>query len=184
MARGSNQATGAATSAQNISNTDAGNAAGLFGALAPTLESEMAHPAGFDPTTMAKMNTGAQQTAGGSNAAAVGQGALRAARTRNAGAPAAAEAASNRAAGETLSKGRLGVDTANAELKARQQQQGAQGLESLYGTNTGASVNALGQVASNVNANTNAENASWDWAKDVFDPLMSNLSYSKGGATI
>jgi hypothetical protein len=35
----------------------------------------------------------------------------------------------------------------------------------MYGQNLGGSVGALGQVAPNVNANTNAQNASYDWTK-------------------
>ena len=54
----------------------------------------------------------------------------------------------------------------------------------MYGTNMGASVNALGQVASNVNADTNAENASWDWTKglEAVSGLMSSgaASYKAG----
>lgn len=167
MARGSTQANQAATSGQQISNTSAGNAQGLYSTLAPELQAEAAHPPGFDPATMAAMNTDAQQSAGGSAAGAVGQGALLGARTRNAGAADAAIGDSVRAAGRQLSQGVLGTQIANAKLKEQQREQARTGLQGLYGTNTGASVNALGQVASNVNANTNAENASWDWTKGL-----------------
>ena len=30
----------------------------------------------------------------------------------------------------------------------------------------------FGETAANVNANTNAENASWDWSKDLFAPIL------------
>lgn len=173
MARGSQQATQAATSAQNISNTNTGEASGVFNALAPTLEAQAAHPAGFAPATLAAMNTGAEQSAGGAEAAAVGQGALRAARTRNRGGADAATAASTRAASETLSKGLLGTQLANARLQEQQTSQAEGELGNLFSTTTGAGVNALGEVASNVNANTGAENASWDWAKDILDPVLS-----------
>ena len=180
MARGSDAATGAATSAQNISNQSSGNSSALYGALAPTLESEMANPQGFGPQAVAEMTTQQQQGAGGSEAAAVGQGALRAARTRNAGTADAAIGQSTRTAGETLSKGLLATQMANARAKMQQQQEATGGLENLYGENLNSSVGALGQVASNVNANTGAENASWDWAKDVMDPILSDLSQSSG----
>lgn len=186
MGRNNNQATTAATSAQDLSNEYAGNAAGLFGALAPTLESQMANPQGFGPTTIAQMDTAAQQSAGGSQAAAVGQGALRAARTRNAGAGEAATAASTRSAGQQLSQAALRTQLANAQAKMQQQGQAESGLEGLFSTNAGLSVNALGEVAQNVNANTNAVNASWDWAKDLFDPMLQDAtayasSLNKGG---
>jgi hypothetical protein len=176
MARGSTDAQGAATAAQGISNQASGNAGALYSTVAPALETEMAHPAGFDPTTEAAMNTGAQQSAGGSQGAAVGQGALLAARTKNAGTADAAIGQSSRSAGEKLSKGLLATQMANAHLKAQQQQEATEGLENLYNTNEGASVGALGQVANNVNANTNASNASWDWAKYILDPAMEDAS--------
>lgn len=172
MARGSNQATGAATSAQNLSNSLQGNAASLYGTLAPELQAEAAHPAGYSPSDLAKMNTAAQQSAGGGQAGAMGQGSLFASRTRNAGSADAAIADSARSAGQNLSKAALATQIKNADLKQHQQQAGLSGLEHLYGTNVGAGVGALGEVASNVNANTNAEDASWNWSKYLLDPAM------------
>jgi len=172
MARGSDAAKTAATSAQNLSNQYAGNAGAGFATLMPELETEAAHPAGFNPTDLARMETGAQQTAGGSQAGAVGQGALLGARTKNPGAAPAAIAQSARQAGQNLSKNALGIQTENAALREKQQQAGLQGLQGLTGLETGAGINALGEVAPNVNANTNAENASWDWAKDILDPTL------------
>jgi hypothetical protein len=170
MARGSTQATGAATAAQGISNQTADRSAGLYGTLAPQLQTEAAHPQGFAPTDLAAMNTAGQQSAGGGQASAVGAGALKAARTGNAGAADAAIGEAARTQGQTLSKAALGTQMANAELKQKQQQAGLSGLESLYGTNTGASVGALGQVAGNVNADVNAKDASWNWTK-LIDPI-------------
>ena len=79
MARNDAAAQTAANSANTISSTAAENAGGLYGVLAPELESEAAHPQGFDPTTMAQMTTAAEQAAGGSQAGATGQGGLLAA---------------------------------------------------------------------------------------------------------
>ena len=171
MARGSDQARGAATSAQNLSNTFAGNASGLYGALAPTLISEAAHPAGIDPVTRAAMDTASQESAGGGMAAATGQGALLAARTRNAGGAQAAIADAARGAGERLSDATLKTRLADASMREKQRQGALSGLGNLYNENAGQSVGSLGAVASNVNANTNAANASWDWAKDFVVPL-------------
>ncbi len=167
MARGNDQASGAATSAQGISNTAAGNAGALYGTLAPQLESEAAHPAGFAPSDMAAMETGVQQSAGGTQAAATGAGGLMAARTRNSGAPMAAVAKSARTGGEIASEGALGVQVKNAAMKEAQRRAASSELGNLYGVNQNSSVGALGQVASNVNADTNAENASWDWTQGL-----------------
>lgn len=180
MARGSTQATTAATTAQNQAGTNYGNANALFGPLSAQLETEAAHPAGIDPTTLAQMDTAALQSGGGSTAAAVGQGALRAARTRNAGGSDAAIASSARTGGEIASKGILGNRLESANLKAKQQQEGMSGLNSLFAENLSGGNQALGIVPSSVNANTQAQNASWDWATDLFNPLMKDASAFKG----
>lgn len=176
MARGSEQARTAATSAQNISGAAGGTASSLYSTLAPQLITQSVAPSGYSPSDIAKMDTAAQESAGGSNAGAVGQGALYSARTRNAGGAADAIAKSSRSAGETLSQGVLGTQLRNADLK-QQQRQGAQdSLAKLYGINLGTSVDALGQVAGNVNADTNASNASWNWTKGLgaFADLMNS----------
>jgi hypothetical protein len=158
-----------------------GNANSLYGDLAPTLESEVAHPAGYAPTDLSAMETGAQQSAGGSQAGAVGQGGLYAARTGNKGGAAAAIADASRGAGQQLSKNLLGIRSANANLKNEQQQAGISGLTNLTGLETGASNTALGNVANLSNANTNAANASWDWAKDILDPTLQAGGTAAGG---
>lgn len=183
MARGSDQATSAAGTALSNSGTFGGNAGSLYSALAPELTTEAAHPAGFSPTDLAAMDTDAQQSAGGAESGAVGEGLLHAARTRNAGGADAAIGAGVREAGQQLSKGALGVRMANAKLKSQQQQEGLTGLRDLTGLETGAQNTSLGEVAPAVGANTNAENASWDWTK-VLDPVLNATSYNKGGFSI
>ena len=173
MARGNPQASGAAGQSNANANEYNANANSLFGSLAPTLESEVAHPAGFTPEDEAAMETGALQSAGGGQAAAVGQGGLLGARTRNKGAAAEAIPASARVQGQDLSQNLLGIQGANAKLKNEQQQEGISGLTNLTGLETGATNTALGNVAPLVNANTGAANSSWDWAQDTLDPLLS-----------
>jgi hypothetical protein len=68
-----------------MSTTAAANAGNLFGSLAPQLTAEATNPQGYGAPTLAKIDTANKQTAGGTQAGAVGQGALLAARTRNAG---------------------------------------------------------------------------------------------------
>jgi hypothetical protein len=138
----------------------------------PELQAESANPQGYGPTELAQMNTAAQQSAGGTQSGATGQGALLAARTKNPGTAAAAIGQSARTAGEIASKGALGTQVANANLKQKQQQAGLTGQENLTGLETGAGLTALGQVAPDVNANTGAINASYDWAKDILDPAL------------
>ncbi len=180
MGRGSDQATNAATTAANTSAALEGNAGNLYSGLVPQLQAEAAHPSGIAPTDLAAMKTGAMETAGGSEAGAVGQGALLAARTRNAGGADAAIQGSTRDAGRNLSRANLGIDTANAEMKEHQRQAGLGGLEHLYSENLGTGVQSLGQVAPDVNASVNQENASWDWSKDLLAPILE--ASSKAGA--
>lgn len=179
MARGSSQATGAATQAQNLSTGLEGNASSLYSAVAPELMTEAAHPGGYAPADMAAMDTAAQESSGGTQAAAQGQGALRASRTKNAGTADAAIAESARGAGREAAHEAVGTRVANAGLKQKQQQAGLGGLESLFGTNVSGGIGALGQVAPNVNANTNAANQSWDWAKYLLDPAMAAAGSAK-----
>lgn len=172
MARGSTQAVGAATSAQNLSNQQNNNSNALYGQLAPELEAESAHPSGFSPMELSDMNTAAQQSAGGSTAGAVGQGSLLASRTRNAGTADAAIAQAARNGSQAASSAALKPQLANASLKQSNRQAGMSGLQNLYNTNVGSSIGALGQVAPNVNADTQAKNASYNWAKYILDPAM------------
>ena len=181
MARGSSQATNAATQAQQLSGQLESNAAGGYAALMPELQAEAAHPAGYDPATLAKMTTSAEQGAGGTQAGATGQGALLASRTKNPGTAQAAIAQSARTAGEQLSKANLGIQTPNVALKEQQRQSGLRGLENLTGLETGAGITSAGQVAQDVNANTNAEDASWNWAKYVLDPTLKAAGGAAGG---
>jgi hypothetical protein len=110
----------------------------------------------------AQTNTAAQQSAGGSESGAVGQGGLYAARTKNAGAAQNAIGSATRGAGQNLSKAAVGTEMANANLANQKQQQGIQGLGGLYSSN-------LNAAASNLNASNNAmeneENTKSIWSK-------------------
>lgn len=166
MARGGNQqAQSAATTAQNNSNELTGNARGVFNTLIPSLTSEVSNPTGYGAPTLAKMNTSAQQSAGGSMAGAVGQGGLLAARTRNAGGADAAVAQSARNAGQQLSQNALDTDVADAQLKENQRQSGLKALQGIYGVDVGGANDALGNVGSAINADTNARNVTPTWIK-------------------
>lgn len=172
MARGSTQATQAGQTGLNLSNTYAGNASALYSTLAPSLISQAAHPQGIAPPDLAAADTAAQESAGGTQSAAVGQGALRAARTRNAGGSDAAIAAGSRAAGENLAKAAVTTRLKNASVKESQREEALKGEQGLLGEQAGAGNTALGIVPQAVNANTDATNASWDWSKDLLQPLL------------
>lgn len=180
MARGNSQASGAAGQANSNANAFFGNASSIYGNVAPMLTAQAANPQGFNPADEAAMETGAMQEAGGTQAAAVGQGTLEAARTRNAGGFGQAISDSSRGAGENLSRGMLGVRNANANLRQHQHDTALSGLQGLYGTTAGASNAALGNVAPLVNADTQAAHQSWDAFNNITGALSNAASAASG----
>lgn len=144
------------SSANNLSSLLSGNASGLESTLTPQLESQLVNPSGYGATDLAAMTTAAGEGAAGATAGA--QGAMRraAARTRNAGGYAAAEDEAARSGQRAASTAGLSIASQNANLKQQQKEEAAKGLEGLYGTDIGASVNALGLVPGMINAGTNA----------------------------
>ncbi len=179
MARGSEQATQAATTAQTNSDRLTGNSSNVYSSLFPQLEAEATAPQGFGPTDMAHMDTELQQQSGGSNAGVVGQGGLLAARMRNKGAPMAAIAEGVRESGQKLGQNKLALQNKNAELKTKQQQAGIGGLSDLYGTDLSGSTASLGQVAPNVQADVAKRKSSWDWANAILAPIVGAAGQSK-----
>jgi hypothetical protein len=144
--------------AQGWAKQYAGNAGNIYGSLAPELQNTMVHPAGIGPTDMAAINTAGMQSAGGTEAAAVGQGALRAARTRNLGGSDAATASGVRSASENLGKTAVGAQLENAKMKESQRRAATSGLEGLYGSELGASMGALGLSNQALNDENHAPN--------------------------
>ena len=112
--------------------------------LAPALTQEATNPQGFQQSDLNDMNSAALQSLGGSQAAAVGAGGVRAARTRNAGAGDAAIGESSREAMRDLSQRALQVSTANATMREQKRQQALNQLQGLYGQNVGSSLQSLG----------------------------------------
>lgn len=162
----SNSAMRNSNTAQGMSGTYASRANGNYNVLTPTLNRMATNPQGFSPQTMANMTTAAMQTAGGGNGATVGGALQAAARTNNAGAfdPAIAQAGHD--ASTELSDAALGIQNRNAMLQEQQRQEGLNGLQSLYGENTGAAQNALG-ISNNALQVKNAadEQTFNDWFK-------------------
>ena len=124
---------------------------GIFNTIAPALTAQAQN--GIAPADKAAMNTASQQSLGGANASAAGQGALMEARTRNAGSAAPAIEESARNAMRQGSQNAVGIEAQNYAAK----QAGLQGLQGLYGTNTNAALNALGLSTNAVNAQTAAD---------------------------
>lgn len=181
MARGDSQARQAETSGVNYSQNLQGQQNALYSTLSPTLQQDIAHPVGLNPYEKAQANTAAQESAGGSQAAAVGQGALQAQRTRNAGTADAAIGEGARSAGRNLSRAALSTELQDSAMKQQKQQQAKAELAGLYGVATPGGSQALSTVAQNSQANTAANNASWNWARYILDPA---LQAAGGAATM
>lgn len=184
MARGSDQANAASTASVGQNQQLFGGGQALYSTLAPQLTAQAANPAGFGPETLARMDTAAEQSAGGGQAAATGQGALEESRTRNAGGAGMALSKAARESGKNLANAQLQTRIANEGLKQEQRSSAQKGLEGLYGAQLQGSGTAGSNVAANVRANADQENASWGWAKNLLAPVLGSASYSKGGVTI
>ena len=172
--------------ANNLSSTLTGNAASIYGGLAPQLQAEAAHPAGYTPTQIATQDTAAQQSAGGGQSAAVGQGGLYAARTKNAGAAQNAIGAGTRGAGANLSNAALGVQNKQANLQQTQQQEGLKGLGGLYSEDVSGGEGALGLSNSALNTAETAD-ANNPWMKLLQQGMQSGgqvaaAGFGNGGA--
>lgn len=176
--------------ANTLSNQLTGNAAGVYGGLEPTLQTEAVHPEGYTPSEKAAIDTAAQQSAGGSTAGAIGEGRLYAARTRNAGGAKAAIGEGVKNAGRNLSDAAVNTEVQNANLKQKQQQAGISGMENLYGTELGGGEDALGLSNSALNIANQAKPSYWQQfaetaGNDVLGALTgnggSNSNYGKAG---
>lgn len=172
MARGSDQANAASTNAVGQNQQLFGGGQSLYGTLAPQLTAQAAAPPGFGKENLARLDTAAQQSAGGGQAAAVGQGALEDSRTRNAGGSGMALAKAARESGKRLTDATLQTRIADEGLKEQQRSTAQKGLEGLYGVNVQGAGEASGNVARNVQANANQEDASWGWARNILQPVL------------
>ncbi len=179
MARGSTQANEASTAAVGQNQQLFGGGQSLYSTLAPQLTAQAANPAGFGPETLARMDTAAEQGAGGGQAAATGQGALEESRTRNAGGSGMALSKAARESSKGLADAQLKTRIANEGLKEQQREGAQKGLEGLYGVDVTGANAASGNVASNVKANADQENASWGWANSILSPILGVAGKSK-----
>ncbi len=183
MARGSDQSNATATAGVGQNAGLYGGGQALAGVLAPQLIAQSANPQGFGQKGLADITTANEQSAGGGQAAAVGQGALEDSRTRNAGGSGMALAKAARESGKNLSNATLQTNIANEGLKEQQREGAQKGLQGLYGTDIAGSQEAAGNVAKNVQANAAQEDASWSWAKNILAPVL-GAAGRVGGAAV
>ncbi len=134
---------GVKSDALGISGTANQQAQSAYATVNPQYQQLATGTVGYNPQQMADMDTGAMQSLGGGVSAAVGEGALTAGRTNNAGAFSAALDDASRQAGVQQTAVGLGVQNQNAQLEQQNRVLGLQGLSSIYGQGTQDSISAL-----------------------------------------
>jgi hypothetical protein len=112
--------------------TATGQADNAYGVAAPIYQQMAVRPQGYTPQQMADQVTASNQTLGGSNSAAVGEGALASARTNNAGGYQAAIDDAARESAAQQSENVLGIQNRSDMLQRQQQEEGLQGLSGIY----------------------------------------------------
>jgi hypothetical protein len=161
MRNATGQAGQAATTAANTGANLGATAAGINANLTPFLTEEMLHPQGIGQQGIGAEEAAALGGAGGAEAGFVGEAAQRAAASRNAGGYQAALAENARSRMKAAADASENIAAENEKAKLRQQQQGAEGLGSLYKTDTSGMLSAMGQVPEDVNAEVNAGKSGW-----------------------
>lgn len=146
----------AVTKSNQLADLYTGGAQGLRSTLEPQLEADVRNPTGYGASGLAAMNTAAQQSAGGAVAGATGAMGRAAARTRNAGGYAAAGDEAAREGARSASQRSVEIAGSNEQLKQQQRQSALKGLQGLYGTDVGASLESMGLIPGEINAGTNA----------------------------
>ena len=160
---------GATAEAKNAANT-ASNTAGQYGGAAseasanvvPFFNQETRARHLFDPGQINTLINSAEGPAAASAATTAGQAASQAARTRNTAgfAPALDQAARER----NQAVGNAGLQVGMQDILGAKQlnQQGAAGLEGLYGTDVNAQLRAMGLIPEDINAQVNAGKSGWE----------------------
>jgi hypothetical protein len=140
--------------------------------LVPQLEKQFTTPTGYNPTDVNNMLVAGEQGAGGATGSIVGQANLEAARTRNTGALSGVLDQAARQKQQVLSQNALNVANKQAEQKEKQRQLAAAGLESMYGKDVGAQLEAMKLVPADIGAETEAGKSGWqqnamNWIKTL-----------------
>jgi hypothetical protein len=127
---------------------------------------------GLTPIQKSRMLTASGQSLGGANAGAVGQGALYAARTGNAGAATAAIDDSARSAMEKQSENAVDVENKDAQLASQNQRFGLSGISDIYSDANRTGEGYLGTANSASQAKRNS-------IYGLIDPITSILGSNK-----
>jgi hypothetical protein len=156
-----NQASGSATTAANTGAELGGEAQGIGANLTPFLTQEMLHPQGVGQTGLSAETASAEGGAGGAASGLMGVANERAAASRNAGGFSAALDEAARQREKAAAGSSEGITAGNEMLKQQQTQEGARGLQGMYGTDTSGMLSSQGQIANDVKAEADANQTGW-----------------------
>lgn len=159
--QGKSDAQNTYNTASNLTGSSTANRGNLYNSLFGTYQNEASNPVGFTQPDIARMNTAAQQSAGGSLGAVVGKGNQYAAANRNLGSFAPAMDEASRSASRDLSNSALDIQNKNALLKETQRQQGISGMQGLENQENQDILASLGLQNQSTDALTNAEKTGW-----------------------
>jgi hypothetical protein len=161
MRSAQSQASKAATTAADTATGLGAEANGIGANLTPFLTNEMEHPEGYGQQETSAMLASGLGGAGGANAGLVGEANQQAATSRNAGGFQAALDDAARSRDKAAAGASEGIAAKNADLMQQQQQEGASGLQKMYGTDTSGMLDAMGQQNQDINSEVNANNSGW-----------------------
>lgn len=119
-------------------------AAGINANLLPFLTRELNNPTGYTQQQTGAQLNAAEAGAGGSTAGLTTEANLAAARNRNSGGFSGALDEAAREKAKALSGISSGIAAKSADLAQQKQQQAANGLSNMYGTDTNAQLKAMG----------------------------------------
>ena len=156
-----NQASDAYNQANNTSATLGGEGQAIGANVTPFLTQEMLHPQGLGQQGITAETSAALGGAGGAMSAFNGEAAQRAGASRNAGGFQAALDDASRQRMKAAAGASKGIQAQNENLKQTQQQEGAKGLQGMYGTDTSGMLESQGQEANDVNTEFNASKYGW-----------------------
>jgi hypothetical protein len=173
----------AVNQANNLENNAASTAAGygsqastLSSTLLPFLTRELNSPGGISQQDQTAMLSASLAGAGGLAGGLATKADERAGATGNASGTTSALDDIARQRMKAAAGGAESIASQNAETKLKQQQEGAQGLSSLYGTDVGAQLKALGVQNDAIGQEVNASDHGW------FQNMTSLISAIRGGS--
>lgn len=160
-----------------------GNTAGqVGGTLIPGLTQQFQNPQGLGQAGLSAEFGAAEQAGGGATGAVQGEAGLNAMRTRNTGALSSVLDQAARRGGQNLSQSALGIQAQNEQLKQKQREEAAQGLQGLYGTDVGAQLKSMG--IANEDLDTALKAGQQGWLQNTMGVLGGLGDLAKGAGSM